>query len=87
MINKERISFLKGKSLSLNMIAMASPSEKFNTKLKKAKAKFQVIIRANGPRKAGLVKNSLKLANPMEAINPGRSWVPSGAENVPLIFW
>ena len=42
---------------------MASPRAKFSSRLKKAKPKFQAMIRTRGPRRAGLVKNSLKLAN------------------------
>src|SRR4030067_1448182 len=80
------MSFLNGKDLSLNRTAMASPSEKFSSRLKKAKAKFQAMIRTRGPRKAGLVKNSLKLANATASLKPGALDTPFGEGNVPRRF-
>src|SRR5687768_1205457 len=56
----ERISFFKGKSLSLNIMAIASPKAKVDNTLTVGKIKFQVIIRTKGPRNAGLAAKSLK---------------------------
>ena len=55
MNSSERMSFLNGNFLSLNMMAIANPSEKVESTLINGKMKFQIMIRTNGPRKAGLV--------------------------------
>jgi hypothetical protein len=33
--------------------------------LKKAKVKFQIVMRANGPARAGLLKKDVKFSRPM----------------------
>ncbi len=86
MSSRERINFLSGKSLSLNMMAMASPSANVDRTLNVGKMKFHIIMRTRGPRSAGLVTKSVKFFKPTVVRKPGRMVFPSRVVNVPSIL-
>src|SRR6266508_2023710 len=83
---RERISFLNGNSLSLNIIAMASPNANVDSTLTVGKMKFQLTICTKGPRNAGLVAKSLKFFRPTVVRKPGLMVLPSLVVNVPWTF-
>ena len=70
----------------MKRMAMANPREKFNNRLRIAKAKFQVTSLTNGPRNAGLMKKFLKLSNRIDSMKPGRSSTPADDVKVPRRF-